>query len=135
VATAAANRSRAALADTSRGDPMNLGAPPAVPQGSGPAYARPATPPPARDASQPNIVVQPQAFPGMSGPMPGYHGPGHGPGMSGPMGHVHGGYPANAAHAPGAHAPGAARKSPIIWIVVAVLAVAAATGAVLALAL
>ncbi|HUQ03971.1 MAG TPA: serine/threonine-protein kinase [Kofleriaceae bacterium] len=158
-AAAAGKGGRAALAETTRGDPMNLGAPPAVPPGGAPpmgaAHARPMTPQPIggpgsmgpgpmqgnpRDQSSPNLMAGMQ-MPGMAAHAPvgapaqpyGGHG-GPGP-MGGPSGMMPGSsYPPGASHGHGQHmAP--PRKSPLMWIIIGVLLVAAATGAVLALTL
>ncbi|MCL4227617.1 MAG: serine/threonine protein kinase [Myxococcales bacterium] len=148
-APGAAPRAGAALAETRRGDPMNVGAPPAVPGGelatqpTAPPL-RAGTPQPVGAAGSAPVMMPPGAGPHGHGP-PGPHahgGPGAMPGpMSGPPPHggpmsgPHGApYPGPPGHGPAPHGA-RARTSPVVWIVVAVLAVAAATGAVLALAL
>jgi tRNA A-37 threonylcarbamoyl transferase component Bud32 len=150
-AAAAGKGARAALAETTRGDPMNLGAPPAVPPGGGAPpmgaqYARPMTPNPVgpgpmpgnpRDQSSPNLMAGMQ-MPGMSAHAP-MGAPGHPPYGGGPMGPP--GMMPNSSYPPGASHGGHGvhvsppKKSPIMWIIIGVLLVAAATGAVLALTL
>jgi eukaryotic-like serine/threonine-protein kinase len=158
---AGANRGRAALAETTRGDPMNLGAPPQVPGGiasaptappmGGPQRERMATPQPhgpmggpgpmgpgpmgpppgnGRDGSSPNLM---QGMQMPYGPPPGQ--------MGGQMGGPPPGMMPNASYPPhgmqphGGMQPAPSRKSPILWIVLAVLVVAAGVGAALALTL
>ncbi len=147
------NKGRAALAETTRGDPLNFGPPPAVPGGFATAPTAPplagssraATPQPVgahQGGSSPNLGPPQYPHPHGPGPMPGPPGmmpgpPGMMPGPPGPPGVMPGAsYPP---HPHGGGAPyyghGAPRKSPIIWIVIAVLVIAAATGAVLAMTL
>ncbi len=145
AAAPAANRGRAAMAETTRGDPLNLGAPPSVP-GGGMAtpqphpHAHPHPPGNGRDGSSPNLMAgMPMPGMGAHAPAPYAAGPPVGPpGPPGPPGMMpNASYPPHVTpHGHGGHAGHAtAKKSPILWIVIGVLLVAAGTGAVLALTL
>ncbi len=156
-----ANRGRAALAETTRGDPLNLGGPPQVPGGigtqptappiGGPQRDRAQTPSPVGQAfpqregsapnlapfrphegSAPNLMPQPP-YPGPSGPMGHVGGPVSGGPMAGMPGQMPGAsYPPHMQHG---HIQPPPKKFPVIWIVLGVLAVAAAIGAALAVTL
>ena len=146
---AARNRGNPAMVATTRGDPGNVGAPPGMPQAGvagqptmppigGPQRERaqtpqpvPNTPPSSPNLGPPVMMQQPQQAPQSYPSMPPYGQYQQGP--QGPHGHM------QHAHGPGGHAhgyaPPVARKSPLVWIVLAVLVIAAGVGAALAMTL
>jgi hypothetical protein len=124
------NRGNPAMVATTRGDPSNIGAPPVMPgpppmaSATGPQHPRAATPQPMAQQHAPqSYPSMPPYAQGLQGTMQGGGGPNQGA-MPG------GSYPPH----PNAYPP-VARRSPLIWIVVGVLLIAAGVGAALAMTL